>query len=536
MFWKPSKDFQKREPMPLYAYQQTAVDQIVAAFEAGAENVLLDAPTGSGKTFIATAVLEQYGGLYGAASLDLQAQYQRDFPAVPLIQGHKNHCGDRMYDHQVASEVCPEMCGDRDGPYTYSSFSLVRHLVRTHGAPVTDPELAAMCSYAVAKEIAIHAPIANINPWYWLRELQGPAEFYGRDLAVVDEADQLESVADLSYSDAIAVSTLTDHGWRLPVDDWAPREHVERDLRAAQRVAYERYQHEVDVQERLAAFDLDVEAALRHKPKVDEARQTLDHIERIADKAGDPVYVTLWSREALTVVPVRPGSALEVFAWPSCRRRLFMSGSFVAPARWARWIGLDPASTALVTVPSQFEADRSPLTIWRGGPNMSARGYENEDKVAQMADAIRGYRRGRTLVHVSSASQAQTLARRIPGALTYASGDSSSRAKALAQYLRWEDSILIAQSLRRGVDLADGACRTNVVAKLPFPRLDRGVRARKDADPTYYGRQTAAEIVQALGRGMRHEGDWCCSYILDGALTPWLEKALPAHVREAIVS
>lgn len=121
----------------LHDYQERAVDQILDAFRAGYRNVLLDAPTGSGKTFIANAVLEERGGAFSAASLTLQQQYARDFPEVRVLQGHANYCSDHQLHSTVASgEDCHYGCTEVvDGvtvPYERSAFGIVRHYLSQH--------------------------------------------------------------------------------------------------------------------------------------------------------------------------------------------------------------------------------------------------------------------------------------------------------------------------------------------------------------------------------------------------------------------
>jgi Rad3-related DNA helicase len=72
--------------------------------------------------------------------------------------------------------------------------------------------------------------------------------------------------------------------------------------------------------------------------------------------------------------------------------------------------------------------------------------------------------------------------------------------------------------LDRGVDLPDEQCRVVIIAKVPYPYLgDRQVNARlhSKGGQVWYNVQTVRSIVQMTGRGVRHEDDWCVSYIID---------------------
>lgn len=550
----------------LYPYQVAAVEEINAAFAAGYENVILAAPTGSGKTYIAHTLLEERGGLFAAASLSLQGQYERDFPEIPVIQGHRNYCTNETA-HNTDGEVCP-VCPVVEGepPKTRSPFKLVRHLMRSHDEPggsLSLADLREICAYAVAKEIAIRSPHVNVNPWYLANERKGPDELAGRELLVLDEADEIEGVADTSYSQSYPVATLKEHGWEDPGEYATQAQLVERltavlaafDEHLARKSRILKLVQEL--YDRLKAEDITLlDAPGQVTLLADRARaKAAVHTGLLAEKAdqlerkrlaefivevADPAMLTSWDKTAVTVQTIQPGRSLKERFWPIARRRLLMSGSFVDPMGWAAWVGLDPARTKVVTIEDRFPVERRPITVWKDGPVMSAGAWRVPAMVARMAEAIEGYRNlGRTLVHVKADYQAQALAAYLPDAITYSSGRPEDRDAAVAEFLRRPDGLLIGQSLHRGLDLKDDACRVNIIAKIPLGQLDRITKARSKADSSYYERVTMSTLVQAMGRGMRHEDDWCVVYVLDGAFSVpsrnRMRALLPAHLRAAIV-
>lgn len=78
------------------------------------------------------------------------------------------------------------------------------------------------------------------------------------------------------------------------------------------------------------------------------------------------------------------------------------------------------------------------------------------------------------------------------------------------------DTILVGPSLNTGVDLPGDDCRFIIVLKVPYPSLaDRLVNARNKLFPLWYNSHTSNEIIQGIGRGVRYNGDWCVTYILD---------------------
>lgn len=65
-----------------------------------------------------------------------------------------------------------------------------------------------------------------------------------------------------------------------------------------------------------------------------------------------------------------------------------------------------------------------------------------------------------------------------------------------------------------------------MILKVPFPNLgDKQVEKRlygtgRDGK-IWYNVEVARSIQQMVGRGVRHEGDWCVTYVLDSHFLKW---------------
>jgi Rad3-related DNA helicase len=79
-----------------------------------------------------------------------------------------------------------------------------------------------------------------------------------------------------------------------------------------------------------------------------------------------------------------------------------------------------------------------------------------------------------------------------------------------------DNTILVGPSLNEGIDLPGDKCRFIIIMKVPYPSLaDRLVKEKLKLFPLWYNSTTSNEIIQGIGRGVRFNGDWCVSYILD---------------------
>lgn len=78
------------------------------------------------------------------------------------------------------------------------------------------------------------------------------------------------------------------------------------------------------------------------------------------------------------------------------------------------------------------------------------------------------------------------------------------------------NTILVGPTLNTGVDLPGDDCRFIIILKVPYPSLgDKLVNEKIKLFPLWYNSSTSNEIIQGIGRGVRYDGDWCVTYILD---------------------
>lgn len=117
--------------------------------------------------------------------------------------------------------------------------------------------------------------------------------------------------------------------------------------------------------------------------------------------------------------------------------------------------------------------------------------------------------------------------------------DSESRIGALKVFLEAkEPKVLITPSMTEGVDLKDDLARFVVIVKLPFMFLgDKQIKKRMELDSEWYRWKTALTLVQAAGRGVRHEKDFCTIYIMDSQFNYFLKqnrKFFPQYFVDAI--
>lgn len=478
--------------------QYEAIQYIVDGFRTN-KVVVLDAPTGSGKTVIAEVVrqLLGYRGLYVCHSKTLQDQFYSDFPHSGIVKGRSNYLPLR----KIRGVTCAD-CNKNEGVCSWCPR-------------VKD------CSYELAKSNAIRSPLAVINSTYFLTECNGPGRFSGRQLGILDEADTLEQELLRFVEIRVTPQTRKRMGLDAPTkvtkkDSWITWLEYAKSRVLSQRVKIETDESDVRL--------------IRYAKLVDNLYSRLGLLAEGLEN-DDWLYTGSKDSEVISFKPVVVDRLGRDYVWGHCGKFLVMSASIISAGVMLEDLGYDGEFTD-VRMESQFDVKNRQIKICPIA-NMSRKENEREELAAGIFRIAGRHPNDRILLHTVSYDLADWIVSRLQtGAigrrvLTYKS--ASERDNAVSEYRRTENSILVAPSLERGVDFKDEDCRVNVICKVPFPYLgDKQVSERLYSRPngqTWYNVQTVRTIVQMTGRGTRHENDYSVNYILDKQFTSLWNKA-----------
>lgn len=506
-------------------HQITAINQIMAAFER-VDVVVVDAPTGSGKTLIGEVVrrLMRVTAPYICSTKNLQEQLLNEFPYAKLLMGRGNY-PTQMYrssfhPSQLMGHVSCEDC-------TWSVTTPCRWCVNK-----------AVCPYEAAKREALAADLAIINSAYFLAEANSAGKFSRQELVIVDEADVMEEVLMRHVSVHVGERRLSQWGWRVPervtVKD-SYREWLEARVEDLIGIAAaippgedpalereRRYVREMRGRMRLVMNGLDTDAWTYTGRKNE-------------DRKGD----------GASFKPARVDFLGAELMWRHGEKWLLMSGTVISSRELVEWLGLGSASHELVRVPNVIPVENRRV-ILRPIANMAMK--HKHDSWPKMAVGVREVLKlhpgSRVLIHSVSYAFTKFLASELRGlgrpVIHYS--NPLDRQGALAQYRGQAAAVLIAPSFDRGVDLVGDDCRVQLIPKVPYPYLgDRQVSARMHAagGRVWYNIQAVRKIVQMAGRGVRGPDDWAVTYIMDeqfkGRLWNEARNLFPTWFVEALV-
>jgi len=543
-------------------HQKETVMQVIQHWAGDIPNVIMEAPTGTGKSIIAmcvAGVLSRYYDKTGyilISDLSLLKQYENDItmylPHWGYIRGQSTYrCIKNGFN--FATGVC-KIRGCKSYGEIKSKF----------------PDCAPYCEYIVQREKAINAPVTVCTYVYWLLQRNllsfkddDGAPFPQRDFVICDEAHKLVEIVQNNFSP------------RLGKEDIAKVESLNLLLNLHSESIIDRMQ---EIKNRLATmppghngevFDcikdyggylnvlskrvgdalLDVRAITLSKDdkkgkkeddKINNKIATLnlwlndyamrigayrDIIERIGP---DNIVSTVDNNGSITLKCLNDNYLMASRFHCRCGDRMYMSATIGDPAVYATNINVREFRS--IKLPCVFDYTKSPIYF----VNEYKMSYTAKDAsfpmIALMIDGIMNLYRGmRGIIQTGNYKFAQDLQNVLSPQnkerlLIY--NDSMTKKDCLDALRYSDDKVLVGPSLVEGLSLNDDLCRFQIMMKVPYPSTaDNYVKAKMERSQSWYDATTCVSILQGVGRGIRSEQDWCVTFILDACFNNLYWKA-----------
>lgn len=459
---------------------------------AGTKLVVLDAPTGAGKSLIGEGarrmIAEQLAGmksLYVCHNIDLQQQFIRDFPYARLLKGRANYSTQHGPWPQIT-------CADCDDPT---------------GQDCSWCEGPAYCGYRIAKRQALASPLAVVNTAYMLAEANNVDEGVSRrSFIVADECDTLEALL-LGYVEfRVSGRMAATLGMREPIKGARKPTLIKwlQDFATVAGMYQSNDKKRVEAVKRAGQQATMVAGALAGDAEDENEGKWIRAYDDMAALILQPVLVAPFGVPNL---------------WQHGTRWLAMSGTVVSSDELVTTLGWQ-GDYETITVPMSFPVENRPVII-AGVANVIHK--EMDDAYPRLAYAIEKilalHPDDRVLVHTVSYKLADELKKRVNTRRPkYTYANARDKEFAVQQYRARQGAVMFAPSLDRGVDFKDDDCRVQVIAKVPFPNLgDRRTSARMHlpGGNMWYRVQTVRTVMQMTGRAVRSKDDYATTYILD---------------------
>lgn len=526
--------------------QKEAICDILYAWLNGTDDVILDAPTGTGKSIIALSVagvLNKYYNKEGyilISDLSLMEQYERDldkyFPTWGLLKGQQTYTCNKN-GMPFPSGVCQV-----NGCKTYADIAK------------SFPDCSDTCEYIFERNKAISAPVTICTYSLWLLQMNYVAKvmpnapFTERDFVICDEAHKLQGIVQSHFSPKfgkedftkiLAVkntfdnTTLTD--WPEYIQartaivnetDNAKIVELMKDYLAIMEPLYKEVDKVRDIVLKLAGdackLSKDDHAILKACNFYENHYRTFEEYIYIIEGIGPHALVKNDSANdgSITFNCLDESYLMGKYFHSNCNRKMYMSATIGDPEVFAHDVAI-PDKKFYLKMPSVFDYTNSPIFFVKEYELSYRKKEESLPYIIKMINGIMHmYKDYRGIIQTGSYAFAKALqngldresAKRL---ILYE--DSNSKNDGLELYKCDKNRVLVGPSLIEGLSFDDDLCRFQIIMKVPYPSLaDKFVSAKMNYDKQWYSNTTAISILQGVGRGVRNMHDWCVTFILDG--------------------
>lgn len=524
--------------------QREAVSQIVEAyFDPKYDTVILDAPTGSGKSLIAIAsswVLNRFGkvGFILASDISLQDQYEESLFQFDLNWG--NIKGLNNY-----------VCEDNDEKVSLGTCKIRRKKPQ-------DMDCYSACPYYAERGRAILSSTSVLNYAYWLTVSNGAQSqsdfvnlFPKRDFAFCDEAHKILDIVQNLYSLRISKEGLD----RIERLTHFFDVHKISSIKSSYDLI-EKIFKKIEAEENQNSLMALLNSLHKILHNFSEPQELL--IKQIPHKGSKEIpkewRKALWDSDWLSEFKLRIGEFIGAIENTSIRNliknpqpngeiafhcleekylmhkyfhrhtgfRVLMSATFSNPGEYLKNIALSNAK--YIKMDSSFDFDESPIYFYTGR-KMS---YKNVDQhlpwiIQKVEKILESHQNESGLIHSAS----YDLARKI-----YLGVSEKNRGRILVYNGTEEknffvdsvknnkNKVIMGPSLLEGLDFKDDFGRFQIFPKIPYLSLgDKFIKIKSEMNPTWYQYKAALALCQGIGRIVRNENDWGITYILDGSLS-----------------
>lgn len=474
---------------------------ILSAQHAKRTHMVVQAPTGSGKSVIAAALtqLTDYRAVVLTATKGLMDQYASTFPHLYDVRGAGN------YECLAAKDEFKAAYLHRRGPLWCDKGPC------HGGASCTLKDNG--CLYFDRYRGALAARTVLTNYSYWLSMRRFAKGLGAVQTLILDEAHALPE--QLMGACRIEIPTFMLDSRNVPKSHKTWREWAERMIA-------------------MTAVEGDDDTRV----KKEKLRQDLTNLRSMDESwAWD-----LW-QDKIIFEPTIPRLLLPMLYTPDRESHVVYLSATATPSM-LRLLDIPEADIESHEMKSTFPVERRPVYVV-GGVRVDFRSMQNPENQAKWIESIdrilddRPDRKG--IIHTVSYDRQQILVHASRHAARFLVPTRSQDLLGTVERLRTspEPYVLVSPSVSTGFDFPYTDCEFQIIAKVPFPDTRSAIaRARIKSTPGYRDHLTMQTLVQMCGRGMRAADDRCETFIVDQHARWFLEQAgelAPRWFTESIV-
>lgn len=514
--------------------QENAIVEIVNAFRADKSHVILQSPTGTGKSAIATTVhrvMREYQPNFRTtivtATKGLQDQYENEDPEIYDLKGKKN------YD-------CPQGAG-------FYNSAACRQLVSEENC-----EKAVVCPYFKRRTHWTNiAPLRLTNTSFQIEActslVAAPENI--ANLVVIDECHGLDehlvnhSILSVNTEDLLNVSKVAGKDFVAEFINFVNEflETNEGDAftpNPAQRVVALSLADKVekkieDLNEKIKGMKHGRESMAA---AIEELQQYSDKLRPFGSSSGEWILTKYAFGSLVVLKPVYAHQVSDYGMFRKGEMFLHMSATICGFDEYIETLGIKKDDCVFIDVPNPIPVENRKVHQLSF---MKVSGDFDRGRLTGLIDKIvQRHGKENGIIHSVSFKLAEEIKE-------YSAYDDrmliSNNRFEIMDYLSKANSgrIVVSPSIVQGYDFKGDLSRWQVLPKIGWGFLgDSWVKLNMERDQDWYNRKAILSIVQSCGRSVRGINDHATTYILDATFDRLLKNnrhLFPSGFVESII-
>ena len=491
--------------------QKQAIIDVVASIQAGNKHVILEAPTGVGKSVIATTVHnmlqeidENWRTTITTTTKALQDQYCNDDKSIFDLRGRKNYgCneGAEYYNSGECRVLTHKHMCQKETNCDY-------YITRQHWCEEAALRLTNVAFQIEACPMLVCAPENKAN-LIVLDECHNlPAEIVSHSCLEINLA-QIPNTKDVAPQLIPALYKFVDSFKKDSVGGAA--KITKKQLQAARDIAMDA----TAIFENLQGAKTNTQQMKKNMSAVEELQNFTDKLFAFSRGTGKWILTAYIIGNKLQLKPVYANQVAEGSMFSKADVFLHMSAAICGIEQYTKQLGI--TDCVYVSVENPIPA-RNRKIIMKAVAPMSQK-HDNTKKMAAAIDKIANHQKGNGVVHSVSFKLAEQLKEQMQNKHRVL---ISNNRREILHFLKTKtDGILVSPSVETGYDFKEDLCRWQIIPKVPYLYIgDPYVKYNMENDSDWYAREAILRMIQASGRGVRGITDWANTFILDSNACP----------------
>lgn len=495
-----------------------------------AKHVIIEAPTGIGKSVIATTIhntirefIEGYRSTIITTSKSLQDQYSSDVSIYDL-RGKNNYS-----------------CPVNAGPYNSNSC---RSAVRSGCKPKAD------CPYVTRREYwCDSAPLRMTNHSFQIEACDMLVIDNGRksNLIVIDECHDVDdniiahTTIDLNLADYASLKEL---GKEQIIDSLTSL--IDLFSQTIKGIDFTPTKSQVAKMNTFGSIVSDTLEWCENKLKMCSAKEenllnsSIEALQSIKDKTGIFNNKSKWiineyeNSNKVVLKPVFASAVAEYALFRKANHFVHMSATICGIETYAETLGLEASDVYVIQVPNPIPIKQRKIFAVCNH-RVSGKFSDYKGLAATIDKMIERHENQSGIIHTVSFKLAQDILQNSKHSKRMI---VSGKHDEILRHLSKRGGIVLSPSIEKGFDAKGDLARFQIIPKIPFGYLgDPLVKLNSEINPEWYSRKTILRLVQACGRAVRGVDDHAVTYILDsnfGMLRDRSEHLFPSWFIDAI--